>query len=317
MHQPVMVDQVIELLAIEEGRTFIDCTLGSGGHARAILTKVGAAGRLLGIDRDESALDRSRQSLARWKGQYILEHANFSDIGGIVEKQGLRDVAGIVMDLGISSDQLDNPDRGFSFMANGPLDMRMDREAAETASDLVNGLPQAELKHIFKRLGDEKKAGRVAAAIVREREIEAIRDTARLAAIVVRAKSGARHRRIHPATKVFQALRIAVNYEMESLEQALDESLPLLSVGGRMAVITFHSIEDRIVKNVFKAHVGHWESLQAGGREWHCLEPPVRLVNRKPIVPEKEEIDANPRSRSAKLRVVERIDKGSTYDTEN
>jgi 16S rRNA (cytosine1402-N4)-methyltransferase len=209
------------------------------------------------------------------------------------------------LDLGVSSDQLDDPERGFSLMKSGPLDMRMNRAQELTAAHLVNSASEEELAGIFRSLGEEPAAGRIARAIAVQREQGPIETTGRLAEIVGRAKGG-RARRIHPATKVFQAVRIAVNRELESLERGLAAALELLRPGGRLAVISFHSLEDRMVKDFFRRHAGGWVNRPAGGREWISEKPEIRLITRKPIRPGGEEIERNPRARSAKLRVAEK-----------
>ena len=232
---------------------------------------------------------------------------NFADMVALAETNGLQEVDGILLDLGVSSDQLDTPERGFSFRADGPLDMRMDATQRTSAARLVNTLAEQDLAELLWRLGEEPAARRVARAIVSERERAPIETTARLAALVARVKHG-RQGRTDPATRVFQALRIAVNDELDSLTRGLDAALRLLKRGGRMAVISFHSLEDREVKNFFRRHAGRWEAQQAGGQAWVGERPAVGLVARKPVTPSVEECEQNPRARSAKLRVAQRED---------
>ncbi len=304
MHKPVLLSEVMEWLGVVEGGTYIDGTIGGGGHARAIMEVAGFEGRLLGIDRDGETLARAAEQLQVWGSGCVLEPGDFADMTSIAQRNGIERVDGILLDLGMSSNQVDAPDRGFSFLHDGPLDMRMDRSQALTAARLVNESSQEELANILWTLGEESASRRIARLIARERPIET---TGRLADLVARAKGG-RHGRVHPATKTFQALRMAVNHELESLEQGLEAGLQLLKPGGRMAVISFHSLEDRAVKQGFARHVGKWESLPAGGRRWVGEQPAARWLTRKPVTASAEEIKDNPRARSAKLRAVERLD---------
>lgn len=303
----MLVREVLQTLAVRSGDTVVDATVGCGGHAAAILEKMGGQGRLLGIDRDEEALAAARRRLARWGTQVLLVHGNFVEVCDMARARGIRIADGVILDLGVSSLQLDSPRRGFSLLRDGPLDMRMDASAGRTAADLVNELEEAELRALLLEFGEERNAGAIARAVVRERSSAPIRTTARLALVVEKA-SGGRRGRLHPATRTFQALRIAVNDELSSLERGLSGGLALLRPGGRMAVISFHSLEDRIVKRFFARHVGRWESLQAGGRAWRGERPAVTRVSPKPLTPSAEEIGENQRSRSAKLRAVERVE---------
>ena len=308
MHQPVLLDAVIELMAVKRGGSYIDGTVGAGGHSREILRRIGTEGRLLGIDRDAGALAEIRK---RWAGKapgnVVLEYGNFADMVAIAQRNKMQAVDGILLDIGFSSDQVDAAERGFSFMREGPLDMRMDRSQSLTAADMVNQTEEHTLAWMIRQYGEEPAAVRIARAIVRERCRAPIRTTTQLASIVETAKGG-RRGGIHPATQTFQALRIAVNGELESLERGLESALPLLVVGGRLAVITFHSLEDRIVKNFFMRHAGRWESLQEGGQHWVGERPAVKRITRKPRTASPEEIERNPRARSAKLRVIERAE---------
>ncbi|MEI6970354.1 MAG: 16S rRNA (cytosine(1402)-N(4))-methyltransferase RsmH [bacterium] len=306
IHKPVLEREVAELLPVRRGGTYIDGTLGSGGHAARILDALGGTGLLLGIDRDDEALGRSRERLAGWADGCRLVKGNFADIAVIARDNGLGEVDGILLDVGVSSDQLKTPERGFSFAADGPLDARMDRSSGPTAADLVNDLPEVELKRILRDFGEERAAGRVARAIVQERERGRIETTLRLAETVSQAVGG-RHGRIHPATLTFQALRIAVNGELDALAKALEGGLGLLAPGGRMAVISFHSLEDRLVKTCFREHAGSFRSLEEGGRSFSFKPPLVELLTRKPVVASSEEIESNPRARSAKLRAAKRL----------
>lgn len=306
MHQPVLLEEVIELMAIKADGAYIDGTLGSGGHTEAILQRLEENGRLLGIDRDVDALKRSRERLTPWASKCVLVQGNFSEMEHIAQQCGFERVDGVLLDLGMSSDQVDTAERGFSFQASGPLDMRMDRKQDRTAADLVNGLSEGEMRKLLWVLGEEKAARRIARSIVRERDREPITTTERLATIVEDAKGG-RRGRTHPATKTFQAFRMAVNEEMENLDKGLEAALSLLKENGRLAVITFHSLEDRRVKQFMRKHIGRMESLQQGGERWVGEEPKMRAVSKKPVTASREEQRENPRSRSAKLRVAERI----------
>jgi 16S rRNA (cytosine1402-N4)-methyltransferase len=306
MHQPVLLTETVERLQPRPGGVYIDGTLGSGGHAEAIVKAMEGQGLLIGIDRDPEALARAGAKLAPYGEGVRLVHANFAEMAEVAREAGATQVDGIVMDLGISSNQIGTPERGFSFQDDGPLDMRMDTTKPVTAADLVNELSEAELSDCFRELGEERRARSVAKAIARAREEAPIRTTGRLAEIVAKAVGG-RRGRIHPATRVFQALRMRVNEELESLREGLEAGIRLLAPGGRMAVISFHSLEDRIVKHCFADHVGRMVSLAAGGEAWEGREPRMRKVTRKPVTASEAELAENPRARSAKLRVAERV----------
>ena len=309
-HEPVLVNEVIELLVRKRGGVYIDATVGSGGHASAILKSAGVDSKLLGIDRDSQALERSRRRLCFAGERAAFEKSSFADIGETARARGFEDVDGIIFDLGVSSEQLESGTRGFSFSARGPLDMRMDMGKGITAREIVNSFSAADLEKILVENADEPRAKRIARAIVRAREKQEIADTLMLAEIVTRA-AGGRRGRIHPATRTFQALRMHVNGELDAVENGLKGAAPLVGEGGRLAVISFHSREDRIVKNFFRRHAGVWRSLESGGRELVFDEPRFALVNKKVIRPGNPEVRANPRARSAKLRVAERIVSGS------
>ncbi len=304
-HLPVMLDEVLQGLALRPGDDVIDATLGGGGHAAAILQAIAPDGRLLGLDADPLAVARSRQRLAKAAatGRAVLVHANFAQLRQTAEAHGFTAVAGILMDLGLSSLQLADPRRGFSFQMAAPLDMRFDPTQGSPVSDLVNRLPEKELADLIYRFGEERRARHIARAIVQARPI---RDTEHLAQVITAAVGG-RSGRIHPATRTFQALRIAVNRELEALSSALPQAIQLLKPGGRLAVISFHSLEDRIVKQFF----------QQESRD--CICPPevptcvcehratIRVLTRHPQRPSAEEVARNPRSRSARLRIAERL----------
>jgi 16S rRNA (cytosine1402-N4)-methyltransferase len=304
LHTPVLLSDVLTALDPRPGGRFIDGTLGAGGHAEAILQASAPDGRLLGLDADPAALSLARQTLAPYADRIRLVNANFSQVARIAHSYDSSPVDGILLDLGLSSMQLDAVERGFSFQSEGPLDMRYDPTGATTAADLVNNLPADELADLIYRFGEERRSRAIARAIVAARPLHTTRE---LADVIARAAGGRRQARIHPATRTFQALRIAVNDELEALRNTLPQALTLLSPGGRIAVISFHSLEDRIVKNFFVQ-----ESKD-------CICPPeqlvctcghkatLRIITRKPISANPAEIEANPRARSAKLRVAEFI----------
>jgi len=292
-------------LAPRSGGTFVDATLGRSGHARRLLELTAPDGRLLGIDADSHAIDSARVSLQAFAGRVSLVESYFDEIVEIAGSAGFAAVDGILFDLGVSSPQIDDSSRGFSFTQDGPLDMRMGA-SGRTAADIINTADQRELSRIFREYGEERYANRIARRIVAERQSAAIATTRQLATLVSRAMPGSRGH-IHPATRVFQALRIVVNGELERLEVGLNSSLTLLGHGGRLVVISFHSLEDRIVKRFMRR--------EARG----CICPPdamtcscghsqrLRILTPKPITPSTAETDANPRSRSAKLRAAEAL----------
>jgi len=299
-HKPVLLDEVLALLAPRPGEVVLDGTLGSGGHAREILNLIGESGRLIGLDRDPRSLERCQKIFGEDR-RVSLHFENFVCAGKVLDDLNVPCVDAVILDVGFSSDQVEEAGRGFSFDREGPLDMRMDPRETQTAGDLINDLSQEELERIFLEYGGERFSRRFARAICEARKREAIRTTLQLAGILNAALPGAPRyataerpgwARRHPATRVFQALRIAVNREIENLEQGLKAIFPRLRVGGRFGVISFHSLEDRIVKRIF--------------RQWRD-EAVVRWVTRKPVAPGRPEQIENPRSRSAKLRVVEKI----------
>lgn len=305
MHQSVLLSEVLAGLALQPGAMVVDGTLGGGGHAAALAAVVGPRGKVVALDRDAGALERARKKLGDLAGRCTLVQSSFAQMDKVVADLGLRPVDGVLLDIGISSDQLDDPDRGFSFMRDGPLDMRMDQTAPVTAADLLNTLPAEELARLIRRYGEEPRARAIAQRVVGQRGKVQFRRTAQLAELVMEVYGG-RRGRIHPATLTFQALRIAVNGELEALEAGLNAGLQILKVGGRMAVITFHSLEDRIVKQFFVEHQGRMESLPEGGAKWVGALPKMAVLTRKPVVATDEECRENPRARSAKLRVAER-----------
>ena len=305
MHEPVLLKETVDSLAVKPGGVYVDGTLGRAGHAREILARAGKGARLVGIDRDTQALTESAERLGGMPGTSLaLVHGCHGSIAQIVRAEGFDAVDGVLLDLGVSSPQLDEASRGFSFRADGPLDMRMDQSCGETAADVVATRDEAELAELIRTLGEERNARRIAQAIVRARACARIDSTVQLAALV--EKTVGRHGAHHPATRTFQALRMAVNDELGELERALAGGLDLLKPGGRMAVITFESLTDRIVKRFFATHTGRMVSLQGGGEEWQGERPRVRRVTRGAVTATPEEVARNPRARSAKLRTIER-----------
>jgi 16S rRNA (cytosine1402-N4)-methyltransferase len=307
-HRPVLLQEAIGLLACRPGGLWVDGTIGAGGHAEAILRATAPDGRLIGCDRDAEILERARRRLSPFGERAALRHADYRSLPALLDDLGAGPVDGLLLDLGVSSLQFDDPRRGFSFRAAGPLDMRMDRTQRTTAAHLVNDLPERDLAATLKRFGEEPDARRIARAIVAARAAAPIHDTLRLAEVVSCAAGGRRPRRIHPATRVFQALRIAVNGELEGLEPLLEESARRLRAGGRCAVIAFHSLEDRVVKRTFRA-LAHRCRCPRDLPTCGCGRPDlVRVLTPRPVRPAAEETTANPRSRSARLRAAERLE---------
>lgn len=305
VHKPVLLAEVIEALRPRAGGKYFDGTLGGGGHAAAILEASAPDGWLFGMDRDDAALEAARQRLAAFGPRFELRRGNFSEAAEWVPRMSCE---GVLLDLGVSSPQLDEAERGFSFQAEGPLDMRMDRRQSRSAADLVNGEPEQELARIFRELGDERQARRFARAIVDRRKVKPFVTTRELAEFI--EQLAPRHgKRTHPATQVFQALRIAVNDELGSLQRGLEGAVTLLKAGGRLAVITFHSLEDRLVKDFGKERTRDYTF--AGEVDVPELREPrvpeLRWVQRKAIMPGDAERRENPRSRSAQLRVFEKV----------
>ena len=307
-HRPVLLAECLEALAIRPGGTYVDGTLGRAGHARAVLERLGS-GRLIGIDRDRAAIEAARERLAPFGERFAAVHGDFRDLGAILRDLGVGGVDGMLFDLGVSSPQLDEPRRGFSYMHDAPLDMRMDESAALSAREVVNTWSAEELRRILCEYGEERYAPQIARAIVRRREERAIETTGELVEVIRAAMPPpALREKQHPAKRSFQAIRIAVNGELEALPPMLEAAVGALNPGGRLAVITFHSLEDRIVKQAMR-------ELATG-----CTCPPefpvcvcgkkpkLRLINRKPIVSGPAELSENPRARSAKLRVAERTE---------
>ncbi len=307
-HKSVLLEEVIANLAVKENGIYVDGTLGGAGHGSAVCSELGKHGRFIGIDQDEDAIAVSRERLAEYGEKVSIVRSNYMRTAEVVHSLGIEKVDGITLDLGVSSFQLDTGERGFSYRMDAPLDMRMDNQAELTAADVVNEYTEQELFHIIRDYGEDKFAKNIAKNIVIERKKEPIRTTGRLAEIVsysipmkVKKRGG------HPAKRTFQAIRIEVNHELEVLENSISEMIDLLNTGGRLCIITFHSLEDRIVKQAFR---------QA---QFPCTCPPDfpvcvcgkkslgKQITRKPILPSEKEIEENPRSKSAKLRVFEHI----------
>ncbi|MBE3584896.1 16S rRNA (cytosine(1402)-N(4))-methyltransferase RsmH [Desulfofundulus thermocisternus] len=308
VHQPVMLEEVVAWLNPQDGGTYVDCTVGGGGHAAAILEKSGPGSRLIGLDQDPLALEAAARRLAPYGERVTLVKENFVNLARVLDELGVAAVNGVLFDLGVSSPQVDVPERGFSYHHDGPLDMRMDPSSPCTAADLINKLPEEELAGIIARYGEERWARRIASFIVQKRRQEPVTSTLQLVEIIKEAIP-ARYRRSgpHPARRTFQALRIAVNRELEVLPGALDQAVDLLASGGRILVITFHSLEDRIVKNLFRRRANPC-TCPPGFPQCTCgQKPALRVLVPGGITPSPEEIEANPRSRSARLRVAEKL----------
>ena len=307
IHRPVLLDECIEALNIRPGGTYLDGTLGRAGHSREIARRL-TSGRLICVDRDQAALDAARERLAPWLDKVTLVHSNFDRVDELLDKLSLPGVDGMLFDLGVSSPQLDDGSRGFSYMADAPLDMRMDQGEGLTAAGLVNGWPQEELRRVIAQYGEERYAPQIAGAIARRRADKPIETTLELVEVIKSAMPGkALREKQHPAKRTFQAIRIAVNDELASVERMLQRAVPRLNRGGRLAVITFHSLEDRIVKTGL-ADFARGCTCPPDFPVCVCGKvPEVRLVNKKPILPSEQEIEENPRARSAKLRAAEKL----------
>ena len=309
IHVPVMPDETIELLEAAKGGIFVDSTLGLGGHTELIL-KAAAENRVIAIDQDEEAIAVARKRLEAFGDRVRISHSNFAEIKSVLHDLEIREVDGVLADLGVSSLQLDSEDRGFSFRFDAPLDMRMDATSDDpTAADLLATLPENEIADIIYRFGEERFSRRIARRIVEKREAgEPVKTTRQLAQLVERSVKRSPKDKIHPATRTFQALRIAVNRETDILEQFILDATDLLKTDGRLAIITFHSLEDRVVKQTFQKLAGK------------CFCPPripqcvcgaktiVEVLTRKPVIPSLDETEANPRARSAKLRAVRKLE---------
>jgi 16S rRNA (cytosine1402-N4)-methyltransferase len=307
-HLPVLPEEVLALLDPAPGGIYLDGTVGGGGHARLILEASVPDGRLIGLDRDPSALRKAAEVLAPFGDRVVLRHRNFSEAAGVLSELGISGLDGMLLDLGVSSHQLDEASRGFSFRGEAPLDMRMDPTSGPTAADLVNTAAAEELARIFREFGEERWAGRIARRIVQVRQQHPLTTTRQLAELVRDAVPGGKApARIHPATRVFQALRIQVNQELEHISRGIAEAIDLLNPGGRLVVISFHSLEDRIVKRFFQEEA---KGCICPPRLPTCVcnhRPSLELLTRKGVRASDAEVEANPRARSAVLRAVRRI----------
>ena len=306
-HNPVLLKECIEGLNIRPEGCYVDGTLGRAGHSREIARRL-TTGHLYCIDRDEAALEAAKDRLAPWMDRVTLIHGNFTDLDALLESAGAPPADGMLFDFGVSSPQLDDPERGFSYMHDAPLDMRMDRSESLTARTVVNEWPQEELKRILYDYGEERYAPAIAAAICRKREEEPIETTFQLVEVIRSAMPAkALREKQHPAKRTFQAIRIAVNDELTACERVIDQAVAHLAPGGRLCIITFHSLEDRIVKTGYGKLV---KGCTCPPDFPVCVcgkKPVIKLVSRKPILPGEEELETNPRSRSAKLRIAEKL----------
>ena len=304
----MLLFEAVELLAPERGGLFVDATLGLGGHSEAILT-ASPDTRVLGLDRDREAIRLASERLARFGTRFRAAHANFRDIERVLAEAGEREVSGVLADLGVSSLQFDTPERGFSFRHDAPLDMRMDAAGdEETAAELLERLPEEEIARVIYEYGEERKSRRIARWIVERRERgEPLKTTGELASLVARAVGFKRGERVHPATRTFQALRIAVNGELEGLDEFVETAVDLLQARARLAVISFHSLEDRVVKRALRRLAGQCE---CGRRLPVCAcgaRRAVEVLTRRPVVASEQELEENPRARSAKLRACSKL----------
>ncbi|MBE6022710.1 MAG: 16S rRNA (cytosine(1402)-N(4))-methyltransferase RsmH [Cellulosilyticum sp.] len=307
-HVSVLLNECIEGLDIKPDGTYVDGTLGGAGHAGVVCSHLSEGGHFIGIDQDNNALTVSKERLSGVKPKVTLVKSNFVDVKNVLESLQVDKVDGMLIDLGVSSHQLDEPSRGFSYMHDAPLDMRMNQDAAYNAYEVVNTMSEDDLYHIIKEYGEERWAKRIASFIVTERQAKPIETTYELVEVIKKAiPQGARKDGPHPAKRTFQAIRIAVNRELEIIEPTIKDIVGKLNKGGRLCIITFHSLEDRIVKHAFKELE---DPCTCSKHLPMCVcgkKPEVKVITRKPILPSDEEIEINPRSRSAKLRIIEKI----------
>ena len=307
-HRSVLLDECIEALAIKPNGTYVDGTAGGAGHSSEIAARLGEGGRLIALDQDETAVAVATERLSRFGEHALVVRSNFCELGEVCQRLGVEHIDGLLLDLGVSSYQLDTAERGFSYQADAPLDMRMDSRNPLTARTIVNEYSEDRIRQILFEYGEERFSSRIASNIIREREKAPIETTGELVEIIKRSiPSAARDGGHHPAKRSFQALRIEVNAELDVIAPAIRSAVRLLNTGGRVAIITFHSLEDRIVKQTFASLA---EGCTCPKDFPVCVcgkRPEVKVISRKPILPSKEELEINPRSRSAKLRIAEKL----------
>lgn len=307
-HKSVLLHEAVEGLNIKPDGIYVDCTLGGAGHTEEILKRLSNTGKVYAFDQDMIAIENAKQKLVQYGDRLEIIHSNFIHLKEELHKRGVFQVDGILYDLGVSSPQLDEPERGFSYHHDAPLDMRMDRTSPISAKEVVNEWPYEKLVRIFFQYGEEKFSKQIARQIERSREKQPIETTGQLVEIIKEAiPAPARRSGGHPAKRIFQSIRIAVNNELESFEQSLESSIELLKVGGRTAVITFHSLEDRITKTIFKKYASLPDLPKGLPVIPEEYQPIIKIITRKPIVPSEEELEHNNRARSAKLRIAEKI----------
>lgn len=303
-HLPVMVKEVVEGLNLSEGSLIVDGTLGLGGYSEAVLSS-GKKVKVVAFELDQANLEYAKSRLEKYQDNFIVIHDNFANIKEDLAEKGIEQIDGLMLDLGLSSPQVDEAERGFSFSREGELDMRFNKQQSLTAADVINKYSAEHLEKIFREYGEERYSRKIAQSIVKRRSEKTFTTTTELAEFVASLIRGKKEK-IHPATRVFQALRIEVNQELQSLERVLTDSVDLLAKSGRLAVVSYHSLEDRIVKNFFRDASREFINLP-NELTTRYLQPKLRILNKKPITPSNEEIKQNPRSRSAKLRLAERI----------
>lgn len=306
-HRSVLLNEILNFFEHQSLRFFVDCTLGAGGHAEAILNQHPEIEKFIGFDQDPSALAIAEQRLSPWKSKIVLKQGNFTQLSSFLDELKIPEVNGILLDLGVSSMQLDLPEKGFSFMHDGPLDMRMDPDNPLTAKDIVNTWEENELGKIFREYGEEKQWRLAARTLVNARKKQSIQTTKELLNILYPVLHRKSKKGLNPLTLIFQALRICVNSELEVLEEVLPRAIERLSQGGRLAVISFQSLEDRIVKNLFRYEASDREDSAGLAGLFLSKTRTLKILTKKPVIPEENEININPRSRSAKLRVVEKL----------
>ncbi len=307
MHVPVLLEEAVSRLVVDPDGVYVDCTVGAGGHLSYLAKRLSEKATVVGIDKDARVLEKARKNLSEIPLKVVLIHSDFRHLRAVLRATGINEVHGILLDLGVSSFQLDEAARGFSYQEEGPLDMRMDTEQQLSAWHLVNEWPEEHLVRIIWELGEERYARRIARQIIKEREIKPINTTSELVKIIKKAVPGKAKKDKHPARRTFQALRIAVNDELGALNEVLPQAVEVLVRGGRIAVITFHSLEDRIVKNFFKRESS---GCLCPADQPVCTcnhQPCLKILTKRPVTPAESELAANPRSRSAKLRVAEKI----------